>query len=57
MFENSNLTTGTVTDGQINMNWCGFRLPCGLCTRTNTPCPMVLPTPSWTITCNTNGVK
>ena len=38
MFENSNLTTGTVTNEQI-MNQCGFRLPCGICTRTNSLCP------------------
>ena len=32
--------TGTETTGYFNVQYCGFRLPCGYCTRLNQPCPM-----------------
>lgn len=44
-------TTGTNIN--YNANYCGSRLPCGLCLITNSPCPM-FPTqisPTWKITC------
>ena len=40
---NSNIqgtVTGTETTGYFNAQYCGFRLPCGYCTRLNQPCPM-----------------
>lgn len=46
----SNNTTSTVTGTTSNINFCGSRLPCGLCLITNRQCPMMAITcePSWT---------
>lgn len=46
----NNNTTSTVTGTTSNINFCGSRLPCGLCLITNRPCPKMNTTyePSWT---------
>ena len=35
--------TGTATSYTYSQ-YCSFRLPCGICTRTNTTCPIAIPT-------------
>ena len=44
--------TETTTAGYFNAQYCGFKLPCGYCTRLCQPCPMgglnVTPQPIWT---------
>ena len=50
-------TTGTVSSSYSYQQYCGFRLPCGICTRTNSVCPIngYTVTPTWgspTITCS-----
>lgn len=36
-------------------NYCSYRLPCGICQRTNSICPLSggICTPTWEVTCNT----
>ena len=33
-------TNSTATNSFFNTQYCGFRLPCGYCTRLEKPCPM-----------------
>ena len=46
------------TSSYINnyTNYCSYRLPCGICQRTNSICPLSgngTWTPTWEVTCNT----
>lgn len=36
-----------------NKSYCGYRLPCGLCRLTNSPCPYAEIQNNYEITCNT----
>lgn len=49
MTNNTIVTTANTT---LNMNFCGSRLPCGLCMITNSQCPMM--TTTYTPTCTTS---
>ena len=51
----SSTSTSTTTYG----NYCWYRLPCGICTRTNSTCPLAgnnpMPYPYYPIITYTNG--
>ena len=40
MVEQTTTGTGTATSTTYGQYYCSFRLPCGICTRTNSICPL-----------------
>lgn len=47
------------TDINNYANYCFYRLPCGICQRTNSICPLGggTWTPTWEVTCNTTSTS
>lgn len=48
---NNENTASTASDFQ-EFQYCQYRLPCGICTRTNSMCPLITNTPTITLTAN-----
>ena len=44
MIEMEKNCTGQTTTSYSYSQYCSFRLPCGICTRTNTTCPIAIQT-------------
>jgi hypothetical protein len=58
-YQTTTATTSTVTNNSYRY-YCTYRLPCGICTRTDSYCPLThtLPDITWstpTITCTSTG--
>lgn len=47
----------TATNSFFDTQYCGFRLPCGYCTRLEKPCPMgtYIVNPTWTYNPGSTG--
>lgn len=54
VYTSTTTTSGTnVTNAEPNYHeYCWYRLPCGICTRTNSMCPLGKAEISWEVTCD-----
>ena len=53
--DNTINTINTNSYTQNYTNYCSYRLPCGVCLKTNSICPLSggICTPTWEVTCTT----
>lgn len=53
------INTDSYTGINNYTNYCFYRLPCGICQRTNSMCPLGSGTwtPTWEVTCSTTSTS
>ena len=53
------INTDSYTGINNYINYCFYRLPCGICQRTNSMCPLGNGTwtPTWEVTCSTTSTS